>query len=507
MGKGMSAIIVEQLIEEGVLDLDEDVNRYLKSAKVSGPKVTLRMLLGHRGAFDDDLTGLFAPLDGDTSMTTAELNRRLEAARDARLRICLRQPGIRRGGPDSHRRHRKILRRAVSRTIVRAGGNDRRGAGQAGGWRCAPCALLHGAGPGSPAGNARYPLYRDGLRGAGGVAASAADIARYMRLLLNGGTLDGSQVLSPSAFADLTNFDHYRFHPGMPGLGRGFIQFEEFRGFEYAGGGSIPGFSSIMLHLPRRRYRHFRELHGRAGGLVRSHVHERAARPAATSTCDPKRRRALALSTSSPTTSPERFIPANRPRSSESKGNSCRVRPATASRTSWGATCSASTHSRTYVTRLGGWMRRLRRAARRAGCNQDERRCRGVRYAASNCASALRRREGPASGFRRAADGSLHGRWTERRHVSPDQLRSNLPTWSVFRVRRIAAGGADRVHSAAALVPPSVRRLAKWLLIGFALVLGGLLAEWQWGVELGIVRGDVLLPALWRIALACRRRP
>ena len=73
IGKSMTALITSQLIDEGVLNLDEDVNHYLKSAQVTGPKVTLRMLLGHRGGFDADLTGLFVPLDGDTAMQPGEL--------------------------------------------------------------------------------------------------------------------------------------------------------------------------------------------------------------------------------------------------------------------------------------------------------------------------------------------------------------------------------------------------------------------------------------------------
>ena len=52
IGKTMTSVIASQLIDEGVLDLDEDVNRYLKTARVSGPKITLRMLLAHRGGFD-----------------------------------------------------------------------------------------------------------------------------------------------------------------------------------------------------------------------------------------------------------------------------------------------------------------------------------------------------------------------------------------------------------------------------------------------------------------------
>ena len=77
IGKSMTAVVVEQLIDEGRLNLDEDVNHYLKSAHVHGPRMTLRTLLGHRGGFDDDLTGLFVPFDGDTRVSPGELDRRL----------------------------------------------------------------------------------------------------------------------------------------------------------------------------------------------------------------------------------------------------------------------------------------------------------------------------------------------------------------------------------------------------------------------------------------------
>ena len=71
-------------------------------------------------------------------------------------------------------------------------------------------------------------------------------MGRYMRLLLNDGAIDGHRVLSTRAFSALTDFDAYRFHAGLPGMARSFTQLEEFRGLEYAHGGSMPGFSSIM---------------------------------------------------------------------------------------------------------------------------------------------------------------------------------------------------------------------------------------------------------------------
>ena len=52
ISKPVTALAVLQLVQEGVLDLDEDVNRYLRSWKVPAngpwqPRITLRHLLSH----------------------------------------------------------------------------------------------------------------------------------------------------------------------------------------------------------------------------------------------------------------------------------------------------------------------------------------------------------------------------------------------------------------------------------------------------------------------------
>ena len=170
IGKSMTAIIASQLIEELVLDLDEDVNRYLKSAHVTGPKVTLRMLLGHRGAFDADLTGLFVAVDGDTRMVPAELNRRLRpvaapgwvAAYDNQgygvIGLMLRDVT---GKPLADLYRERIFDPSGMSTAVQGRPAD-------GETRLARCYVVRGA---DSVSRCNYWLYRDGLRGAGGVAA------------------------------------------------------------------------------------------------------------------------------------------------------------------------------------------------------------------------------------------------------------------------------------------------------------------------------------------------
>ena len=166
-----------------------------------------------------------------------------------------------------------------------------------------------------------YWLYRDGLMGAGGIAVTGNDMGRYMRMLLNGGFLDGKTIVSTRAFADLTNFDNYRFHPGMPGGGRAWIQFEEFRGLEYVHSGSVPGFSSMMKLYPDADVAIlFTFLGGQIGSfdLTPSNIYQALKDVCVRDSAKP----GLTMLREVTDSFAGRFIPAGRPRSSEGKAGS-----------------------------------------------------------------------------------------------------------------------------------------------------------------------------------------
>ena len=496
IGKTMTAVIASQLIDEGVLDPDQDINRYLTSAQVSGPKVTLRMLLAHRGGFDDDITGLLAPFDGDIRMSQGELERRFHplvapgyaTAYDNQgygvVGLILRDV-TRKSIPDLYRE--RLFRPAGMTNAIHGRPAD-------GMTRLAHCYTVRG-----PGAIEECPLwlYREGLMGAGGVAATGADMAVYLRMLLGGGTVDGRTVLTPKAFADLTNWDHFRFHPGMPGGGHAFSQFEEFRGLEYAHSGSIPGFSSMMkIYADRDLAILFTFLGGQPPGfdLTVSNV-VRSLRQA--NLRDEARPGITALQELTDTFG-ARFIPANRPRSSEGTG----VASAAATERLddyLGHYVSATNHSRSFVARLGGWGGLL--TLERAGTD-------GVRLGGLGELGDYRR-VGPLlyenpKGDRLALAGLPVGRYLAI-GLSGGVFRKTTwiesPGWSM---PMFAVGFLLLLSGAVALRPkaPNVlRRLAARSLIGLSLVVAGLLAEWQWGVTLGVVRGSIVLPLVWRLAL------
>ena len=495
IGKTMTAAIAAQLIDEGVLDPDTDVNQYLTSAKITGPKVTLRMLLAHRGGFDDDITGLLAPFDGDTRMSRAEFDRRLRPLVKPGYAVAYDNQGFGVVG---------LVLRDVTRTPIpelyrtrlfepagmTGAVHGRPADGMA---RLAHCYTVQG--PGSVQ-ECELWLYREGMMGAGGIAATGLDMARYLRMLLGRGTIDGRVVLSPRAFADLTNFDHYRFHPGMPGGGHAFIQFEEFRGLEYAHSGSIPGFSSMMkVYADADIAILVTFLGGQPGGfdLTPTNVFRSLRQVSIQDSARPGLNQMRELTERFG----ERFIPAGRPRSSEGQAGAT-VRSERLE-DYLGNYVIASNHSRSFVARLGGWGGLLR--LERAGPD-------GVRLGGLAELGDYHR-VGPllyenAKGDRIALAELPVGRYLAVGLSGGVFRQTNWlesPGWSapVFLIALVVLLTALIQLRRGA--PGHLRRLARGSLIGLCLLIAGLLAEWQWGVTVGIVRGSILLPALWRLAL------
>ena len=493
IGKSMTAVIASQLIDEGVLALDEDVNHYLKSFHVTGPKVTLRMLLGHRGGFDADLTGLFVPIDGDTRMAPPELDRRLRpvaapgwvTAYDNQgyglIGLVLRDIA---GKPLAQLFRERLFEPIGMTTAVQGRPVD-------GDARLARCYVVRGAG------NVRrcpYWLYRDGLRGAGGVAASGADMARYMRMLLNGGSLDGREVLTPRAFAALTDFDAYRFRPGMPGLARSFTQLEEFRGLTYAHGGSMPGFSSIMKIYRDADVGVFVSfLGGEPGafdytltGVIKS-MNDLRMTPQSLPGM-------LALQRLSEQFADE-FIPAIWPRTSAGP-SPAQTRLPDDIAGFLGHYLPTEHETRSFAPRVGSWLGGV--DVTRIGSDGIEVAGHGPYH---HVGSYLYE---DGKGHRIAFAQLPVGRFMAV-GLSPGVFRKvnrlESPAWTLPVILGATLVILSALFRLGAGTPVRLRRVAASGLGGYALVVIGLLLEWQYGVRLAVVDGAILLPAIWRLGL------
>lgn len=248
IGKLFTAILVAQLVEEGQVSLDVDVNDYLTDIRVSGDPVTLRELLGHGGGFGKELSYLFTGQDGSVEMPVETINRRLTRDAGATAVPSYDNVGFGLIGLVMESVTGQAFPDLVEQRII------------------SPLALSGAAyGLSVPAGKEHAKCYvtlgvsvqacellgfRQLIRGAGGVSLTAESAARFMQMLLSGGALDGVTILSPDSYQAVFNLDAYRFHPALAGLGWAFQGVPD-PGRKVVGHtGSMPGFSSAMRLYP-----------------------------------------------------------------------------------------------------------------------------------------------------------------------------------------------------------------------------------------------------------------
>ena len=248
--KVLTAVAILQLVDRGLIDLDADVNGYLKEFKVPGgfaEPVTVRHLLTHTAGFDQIGLGRHAQ--------TADGVRPLgEFLRENLIRI--RAPGqittydtyaITLLGylveQVSGLEYEEYLKRHVFNPLGmersgitvpdRFASDVAVGYGFAGSWEAEPWEYMN-TGPAST------------------VNSTAADMARFAIMLLDGGQYKGVRVLSPhSAQAMMTR--QFTNHPDQPGFS--FTMFED-RSYAVPGfshGGSMAGFGTFLFLVPEHR--------------------------------------------------------------------------------------------------------------------------------------------------------------------------------------------------------------------------------------------------------------
>lgn len=251
--KPMTAIAVLQLVERGLLDLDEDVNRYLRRARIPSTypePITLRHLLTHTGGLDGDMTyTVVGPPGTSAAAPDAMIQRRLARVRPPGniaaydvlgygvLSIVLQDV--------TGETFETVLRRAV---FDRAG-MDRAAVGLPE-RRLDELARCHVSTRPGDARTCDHGVLSELYQGSGDVAATAADMAAFMKALLRQERGEDGPLLSQASFRELTDFDQYRFHPASRGLGLG-IQELEYAGRQAFGhGGGIQGFNNSMDLFP-----------------------------------------------------------------------------------------------------------------------------------------------------------------------------------------------------------------------------------------------------------------
>jgi CubicO group peptidase (beta-lactamase class C family) len=261
--KAVTAMAVLQLVDSGDVDLDTDVNRYLKRLQVpSGayPPLTLRHLLSHTGGLDELPGRQFDGRDGQDLATF--LRERLVRYRAPGALTAYSTYGILLAAlvleDASARDFDTYLREnlfgpagmATARVMNQRG--DERGV-------ATPYAIEDGRAEAMP-----YEWYRSTPTSS--VVASAEDMGRLLLVHLAGGRAGTKRVLSERLTLAM-HTQEATLHQDIPGWSLG-MQMDEVNGRTIAEhGGDIGGFSALLVVIPEEDAGFFLVNHGEGSDL------------------------------------------------------------------------------------------------------------------------------------------------------------------------------------------------------------------------------------------------
>lgn len=227
VAKTFTALAVLQLHERGLLDLDRDVNAYLRDLQVPGfpgSPLTVRHLLTHTDGFEARIVA-DALRPGEPRPALREAAARLMPARVLPAGEALTYGSYAAnllgvlvedlsGQPFEEYIEANLLRPlGMERTSFR--------------WPL-PQGLLADLAPGSaPAdgGFAPLPPVASRMSPQGGLYTTAADMGRFLQMLLNRGSLAGVRVAQPGTIEAMLS-PQFRVDPRLPGSTLGFLEAE-----------------------------------------------------------------------------------------------------------------------------------------------------------------------------------------------------------------------------------------------------------------------------------------
>jgi len=269
VSKLFTATAAMQLVEQGRLDLDADVNRYLRRFQVPpafSKPVTLFDLLTHTAGFDE--TNLARKARRPSQMES------LGAYLACRLPARIRPPGdiivysnhgmalagylveVAAGMPFA-----QYMRERVFTPLGMAHSSFDLVPDSA-----AVCATgYEGSRP-----RRQRPDYTKTIP-ASMLSTSGVDVARFMIAQLEGGRLDDSRILSEASVAAMHRIQ-FTQHPMLAGIGLGF--WERFQNGERGlwHDGDAAGFASLLYLLPGQRAGYFMAFNSRAGSRARGEI-------------------------------------------------------------------------------------------------------------------------------------------------------------------------------------------------------------------------------------------
>jgi CubicO group peptidase (beta-lactamase class C family) len=268
ISKTFTAIALMQLVEQGKLGLDADINTYLKAFKVTSPfgkPITLRHLLTHTAGFQESSAQIFFEQPETLPTLEQSLKDLPKLARPPGVAPMYSNHGIAIAGYIVQIVSGEPYAQYIQAHILRPLGMTHTTAVQP-----LPANLAPDAASGYDAGDPKNPLVKPfelvSISPAGAISASGSDMARYMQMLLNGGELGGRRIVKASSLEAMLA-PQFRLAPGA--LGIGFVFWRELFGGQltFAHGGDTQWFHSEMRLFPQQKLGIFVSVNSTGGNL------------------------------------------------------------------------------------------------------------------------------------------------------------------------------------------------------------------------------------------------
>lgn len=251
-------VAVMMLVDDGRLDLDADVDTYLKSVKVGvkGTRpVTLRDLMAHRPGFEDTFGDFFQ------ARTGRNFEEALARTKPARVAAPGARTAYSNWGTDLAAQivadvagmpFDKFLAARVLAPIGMLSTIQHDPNAVSGKALNDPALEARLASPHKFDAGASAVMLHDAIEpmhAAGGVALDANDAGRWLQFLLNDGVAGGKRLISPQSFARMRT-RAFRDRPFAPDFAHGFMENEMGGAITYGHGGTLSGFISDMTIAP-----------------------------------------------------------------------------------------------------------------------------------------------------------------------------------------------------------------------------------------------------------------
>jgi CubicO group peptidase (beta-lactamase class C family) len=255
ISKLFTATAVMQLVEQGKLDLDRDVNEYLDFAipKTYPEPITLRRLLTHTAGFEETLKNLFVAHESDMKPLRTYLVNQMPARIFPPGKIpSYSNYGFSLAGYIVERMSGEKFERYIDNHILK------------------PLRMNNSTfdQPLPPQLDSQLSKgYRDAAKKprdfefvqaapAGAFSTTAVDMTRFMLAFLQNGSVDGVAILKPETVGQMET-RQFELHPMIPGLGITFMEYWLSPVRAIAHGGDTVYFHSDMVLVPEAHLGYF----------------------------------------------------------------------------------------------------------------------------------------------------------------------------------------------------------------------------------------------------------